>query len=147
VFPQECAGEKVGADATVSNRRLANMLGVSHTIVNKDTGNTFPPDSENARDNKGAQDEGGNNFPPGLSGADAAALIERRLATMLGVSDMTIGRDLATNVAPASENTSENKGVENVRATNVAPGLALSQDERGQQPPPRQHAGRSSLYG
>jgi phage N-6-adenine-methyltransferase len=60
------------ADASVSNRRIAKMLGVSHTLVNEDIGRNFPSDSENAKENNGAENASGNNFPH-VPGADAAA--------------------------------------------------------------------------
>jgi phage N-6-adenine-methyltransferase len=57
------------ADASISNRRLAKMLGVSHTLVNEDiSGKNFPSGAENDSKSKGEEDDGGNNLPPGASG-------------------------------------------------------------------------------
>jgi phage N-6-adenine-methyltransferase len=56
------------ADASVSNRRIAKMLGVSHTQVNEDLGKNLPPHAENDNETKGGENAGGNNLPLAPSG-------------------------------------------------------------------------------
>jgi hypothetical protein len=56
------------ADASVSNRRIAKMLGVSHTQVNEDLGKNLPPPAEHDNETKGGENAGGNNLPLAPSG-------------------------------------------------------------------------------
>ena len=65
-------------------------------------------------------------------------LSNRQIARTLGVADMTVGRDLATNVAPAD---GDSKAIGSPGATNVAPGLtgreaAQAVDRREHSKPP-----------
>jgi hypothetical protein len=48
---------------------------------------------------------------------------KRKIATTLNVSRQTINRDLGTNVPPAPENVSQNKGRKGAPGTNVPPAL------------------------
>jgi hypothetical protein len=63
----------------LSNRKIAIALNVSHTRVNKDFGNKFPPYEKNLNENKVGKDIGGNLFPPTLpSGEQAGKLVAAR---------------------------------------------------------------------
>jgi hypothetical protein len=55
------------------------------------------------------------------------AVSNRQIARTLGVSDMQIGRDLATNVAPDAETAKENNRSKTPSATNVARGFSGAQ--------------------
>jgi hypothetical protein len=64
------------ADATVSNRRIAGMLGVSHWTVNKDLGGSdLPPQLEKASQNNDAEIEGGRGLPPAPPSPPAPVVI------------------------------------------------------------------------
>jgi len=67
------------ADASVSNRRIARMLGVDHQTVNNDmAGENSPPAPRNANENNGQKAAAGENSPPGLSGEQAARIVGRK---------------------------------------------------------------------
>jgi N6-adenosine-specific RNA methylase IME4 len=67
----------------VSKRKIAKTLNVSHTQINDDlSGRKFPPDEENASQNKGPENATGNFLPPGLLGGGRAAdLISKKAKT------------------------------------------------------------------
>jgi hypothetical protein len=52
------------------------------------------------------------------------AASNKQITRTLSVSDMTVGRDTATNVAPARKKGSKNSGYVPVTATNVAPSVS-----------------------
>jgi N6-adenosine-specific RNA methylase IME4 len=63
------------ADASISNRRIAKMLGVSEMTVRRDVA----PDSENANESNGAENASATFVAPGqLSAAEVNALADRR---------------------------------------------------------------------
>ena len=53
------------AQATVSNRAIADALGVSRQTINNDVGgNNLPPRPDNTNENNNAEHASGNNLPP-----------------------------------------------------------------------------------
>ena len=63
------------ADASVSNHRIAKMLGVHHDTVDRDFGGNPPPGRENDNESKDAEKARWRKCAPGLSGVEAADLL------------------------------------------------------------------------
>jgi N6-adenosine-specific RNA methylase IME4 len=65
------------ADPKTSNRKIAKTLGISMDTINRDVGANAPAAQKNPSQNNGEKDRGGANAP-GISGAAAAKIVERR---------------------------------------------------------------------
>jgi len=70
------------ADASVSNRRIARMLGVHPSTVDEDVAGNPARGQKNANENNGAENASAGNPAPGLSGAQVAGIVARREARL-----------------------------------------------------------------
>jgi N6-adenosine-specific RNA methylase IME4 len=77
----------------VSNRRIADTLGVNRSTVDRDTGAKAPPRGKNTKAIKASANASGANAPYEVSGAGAAKIVERRLTNINDVKERRAERE------------------------------------------------------